>query len=117
MKKGLLLLLFVALLSCENNSNKINWDELVEDTSVSTKKPVVKLSEEEKKAKEEERQAGIKKLKSKFNEKVDDFSDQSWVRHKSSPKYTNRNAIFLYFSGATDKPCGEGVRMLTQNCC
>ena len=20
-------------------------------------------------------------------------------------------------SGATDKPCGEGVRMLTQNCC
>ena len=21
------------------------------------------------------------------------------------------------FAGATDKPCGEGVRMLTQNCC
>ena len=24
---------------------------------------------------------------------------------------------FLRGLGATDKPCGEGVRMLTQNCC
>ena len=23
----------------------------------------------------------------------------------------------LFYMGATDKPCGEGVRMLTQNCC
>lgn len=29
----------------------------------------------------------------------------------------SRFGIPLGFGGATDKPCGEGVRMLTQNCC
>ena len=27
------------------------------------------------------------------------------------------SVLALLFAGATDKPCGEGVRTLTQNCC
>ena len=32
-------------------------------------------------------------------------------------KVGDADAILIRHYGATDKPCGEGVRTLTQNCC
>ena len=43
-------------------------------------------------------------------------SDTEWVAIVTD----DAEAYFLEINaivGATDKPCGEGVRMLTQNCC
>ena len=31
--------------------------------------------------------------------------------------YAAVGIVLMHVQGATDKPCGEGVRMLTQNCC
>ena len=32
-------------------------------------------------------------------------------------KMTVQCFFLFHYNGATDKPCGEGVRTLTQNCC
>ena len=47
--------------------------------------------------------------------------NEKFMKTKNSNKKLTLciGALFINFSahGATDKPCGEGVRMLTQNCC
>ena len=35
----------------------------------------------------------------------------------TSPLYVMKAILHTGETGATDKPCGEGVRTLTQNCC
>lgn len=106
MKKILLSVSIVALLaslaSCVGRSNSsmaTDADSVCVDT-IMVEEPVAKqskMTEEERKAMEAEREAAIKKLKPKFRVKTDEFSDKSWVYHNSTPKYTNRNSVHIYF--------------------
>lgn len=41
--------------------------------------------------------AKIKELKSFFNYKTDEFTNETWVSPKSAPKYRNRNAVYCCF--------------------
>lgn len=47
--------------------------------------------------KQKEREETIAKLSKKFSLTEDEFNDMAWVRHNTTPKYTNRNSIYLYF--------------------
>lgn len=40
----------------------------------------------------------IKKLKSHFNFKTDEFTKVIWVEPKTAPKYLNRNHVYCYFA-------------------
>lgn len=44
-----------------------------------------------------ERSVAAAKLAPRFNIKKDEFSDKIWVKPKSAPQYTNRNAFYCYF--------------------
>lgn len=45
----------------------------------------------------EARLAKLSNLSKNFNEKKDEFSEYSWVKHKNSPKYRNQNGVYLCF--------------------
>lgn len=44
-----------------------------------------------------EKEKELQKLSKKFRVQTDEFDDRKWVYHQSTPKYTNRNSIHLYF--------------------
>ena len=44
-----------------------------------------------------EKEKELQKLYKKFRVQNDEFGDRKWVYHQSTPKYTNRNSIHLYF--------------------
>lgn len=48
-------------------------------------------------AKQKEKEETIAKLSKKFRFTEDEFGDRTWVYHTTTPKYTNRNSIHLYF--------------------
>ena len=47
--------------------------------------------------KQKEKEEAIAKLSKKFRFEEDEFGDRTWVYHTTTPKYTNRNSIHLYF--------------------
>lgn len=53
-------------------------------------------------AKKKEREEILSKLSRKFRFSEDEFNDRTWVYHSTTPKYTNRNSIHLYFQKDAD---------------
>lgn len=53
-------------------------------------------------AKQKEKEESITKLSKKFRFTEDEFGDRVWVYHTTTPKYTNRNSIHLYFQKDKD---------------
>lgn len=45
----------------------------------------------------------IERLKPLFTERKDEFSDRTWFKPKDSPKYTNANGVYCYFSKENGK--------------
>ena len=45
----------------------------------------------------------IARVSKSFNETKDEFSNTSWVKPKSAPKYTNRNGVYCYFATENGK--------------
>lgn len=63
-------------------------------------------------AKQKEKQETIAKLSKKFRSNDDEFGDRTWVYHNTTPKYTNRNSIHLYFQKDKDgKPSNLRFRV------
>lgn len=54
----------------------------------------------------------IERCKPLFIEKNDEFSDYTWVKPKSAPKYRNRNGIYCYF--ATKNGSASNFRFVFQ---
>ena len=109
MKKLLLLIALtitscIAFYSCNNNGNT-NKNRIMNDSiakreafvkdSIAKREAFVKDSLE--RIEEAKRAEFVKKNKSKFREKEDEFKGVTWIYHKSSPQYTNRNACYFYF--------------------
>lgn len=44
----------------------------------------------------------IAELSPKFKQIVDEFEDYTWIKHNTSPNYTNCNTIYLYFKKNAD---------------
>lgn len=51
---------------------------------------------------EAEKKAILAKAKKNFRFNKDEFEDRSWVYHNSTPKYTNRNSVHVYFQQDKD---------------
>lgn len=108
-EKKILLMIVIATTSCItftscNNSNttknrilndSIAKREAFVKDSIAKREAFVKDSIESIEA--AKRAEFVNKNKSKFREKVDEFQNVTWIYHKSSPQYTNRNACYFYF--------------------
>ena len=58
----------------------------------------------------------VKPINLHFCNKIDSIISNTIINYET-PVNNLRGEWTLDSTGATDKPCGEGVRMLTQNCC
>lgn len=80
-------------------------DKATTESTTSTKDSIEVVANQEEietqKLKEEleaENSKKVEQLKSKFNEKKDEFSTTSWIQPKSRPQYTNQNGFYCYFA-------------------
>lgn len=90
----------MALVSCSGQNKSVDFESdstCVDSVIGPTNVEQPKMTEEEIEVTKAEREAAIKNLKPKFRVKSDEFSDKSWVYHNTTPKYTNRNSVHLYF--------------------
>lgn len=102
MKKVLILLATVlALSACMNSaSNKqqaeekarLEREQFVRDSLARDKAIKDSIATAERNAEV------IARVSKSFNEAKDEFSNKSWVKPKSAPKYTNRNGVYCYFA-------------------
>lgn len=94
--------------SCSNSASKYELTQEQQDSIAQAKQDSIHFADSiaaiEKfradsiaAAKQKEKEETIAKLSKKFRFNDDEFGDQTWVYHNSTPKYTNRNSIHLYF--------------------
>jgi len=94
MKKILLLNILCIILSCNKNVDKITSidngnDSVVYTSNEEISKPLSSHTIDS---------SEIKKLKSLFIVKKDEFDSHAWIKPKSKPAYINRNGFYCYFA-------------------
>jgi len=116
--KSLPILILATLLvsccfGCSNSASKSELTPEQQDSIAKVKQDSIKLADSiaavEKfrvdsvaAAKQKEKEGTIAKLSKKFRFNEDEFGDRTWVYHATTPKYTNRNSIHLYFQKDKD---------------
>ena len=99
--------------SCANNTSKTELTSEQQDSIAKAKQDSIKVADSiaaiEKfradsiaAAKQKEKDEAIARLSKKFRFNEDEFGDRTWVYHNTTPKYTNRNSIHLYFQKDKD---------------
>ena len=99
--------------SCANNASKTELTPEQQDSIAKAKHDSIKVADSiasiEKfradsiaAARQKEKDETIAKLSKKFRFNEDEFGDRTWVYHNTTPKYTNRNSIHLYFQKDKD---------------
>lgn len=89
--------------SCSSETNsKIELTQEQKDSIQKAIKDSIRISDSISLERKKEKEATIAKLSKNFRISKDEFSDYSWIYHKSTPEYTNINSIHLYFKKDSD---------------
>ena len=117
MRKNLFfLLVFLSLIvttSCYNSDSRSKMTKEQEDSIAQVNRESTRvadsiarinriIADSIAKVDEAKKQAVIQKAKKNFRYKNDEFENRSWVFHNTTPRYTNRNSVHLYFQQNSD---------------
>lgn len=83
--------------SCSNTASNQELTQEQQDSIAKIKQDSIHFADSIAAAKQKEKEETIAKLSKKFRFTEDEFGDRTWVYHTTTPKYTNRNSIHLYF--------------------
>lgn len=101
-------MLLVGCFSCTNRASKAELTQEQIDSIARVKQDSIRvadsiatvqrqIADSIAQVRQKEKAEMLSKLSKKFRFKDDEFGDRTWVYHNSTPKYTNRNSIHLYF--------------------
>lgn len=103
-----ILLLLVVCFGCGGNASNVQLTQEQRDSIAKVKEDSARVADSiaavEKQiadsialVQKKEKEEALSKLSKNFRFNKDEFGERTWVYHNSTPKYTNKNSIHLYF--------------------